>query len=72
MTLELAEQYVGTTARWQNVEGKITEVREITADEKTGRKMVLAYLEGGAIFNIDILRSKNEDGRWVALDQIPL
>lgn len=72
MTLELAEQYVGTTARWQNVEGKIAEVREITADEKTGRKMVLAYIEGGPVFNIDILRSKNEDGRWVALDQIPL
>jgi hypothetical protein len=72
MTLELAQQYVGTKAKWQNVEGKITEVREITADSKTGRKMVLAYIEGGAVFNVDILRGQTEEGKWVSLDQIPL
>lgn len=72
MTLELAQKYIGTKARWQNVEGKITEVREIVTDEKTSRKIVLAYIEGGPIFNIDILQAETEGGKWVSLEKILL
>lgn len=72
MDLETAKKYIGIKARWLSVEGKIQDVKEIIADEKTGRKMTLAFIEGGSVFNIEILRAQNEDGEWVSLDQTPL